>query len=133
MLRRTFASSALFARTLPALAVSPYLVFIIKNKADPNAPKLIAERGKYMAAKYHALTPAEKAELVAEAAKMPSFKRKASTKTKKKKNKNGDKPKAKRPPSAYNLFIRDNFHLVKDLPFGERLKVLAAKFKAQKQ
>jgi hypothetical protein len=35
------------------------------------------------------------------------------------------KPKAKRQPTAYNAFVKDNFSKVKDLPTKDRFKKIA--------
>ena len=43
------------------------------------------------------------------------------------------KPKRTRAPSAYNMFIKDNSHLVKDLPSKERFKALSVLWKKSKE
>ena len=67
--------------------------------------------------------------------------RKLAVKTKKKKvaklaeKEKKDKPKGdkpKRKPSAYALFIKDNYDSVRDLPPKDRFKQLAKQWKAQK-
>jgi hypothetical protein len=59
--------------------------------------------------------------------------RKLAVKTKKKDKTKKDKPdKPKRKPSAYALFIKDNYDSVRDLPPKDRFKELANQWKAQK-
>lgn len=41
-------------------------------------------------------------------------------------------PKAKRKPTAYAQFVKDNYHTVRDKPCCDRFKILAKKWREQK-
>jgi len=43
-----------------------------------------------------------------------------------------EKPKAKRAPSAYNMFVKENMSKLKDVPVKERMKKLGVMWKEQK-
>jgi hypothetical protein len=107
-------------RTQIARGISPYALWLTKSKGQHAGVKTVQERGKLVAAAYHALSPSDKAALVVEAKTMPTPAGKAK------------KVKATRAPTQYNVFIKANYESVKDLPKVDRFKALAKKWAAQK-
>jgi hypothetical protein len=117
-------------RTQIVRGISPYALWLTKSKGQHAGVKTVQERAKLVAAAYHALSPSDKAALFAEAKAMPTPERKEKKVKKVKKVK--DENWVKKPPTAYNVFIKANYESVKHLPSAERFKALSAKWVAQK-
>jgi hypothetical protein len=115
-------------RTQIVRGISPYALWLTKSKGQHAG---VQERAKLVAAAYHAQSPSEMAALVAEAKAMPTPERKEKKDKKVKKVK--DENWVKKPPTAYNVFIKANYESVKNLPKVDRFKALATKWAARKK
>ena len=133
MLRASVLNLGLVRRTSVCM-VSAWNVYL-----KDTVPKLqhlpLKDRFTEASTRFKALPEAEREALQQRAkaltANAPPRKRRSSKKGNKKTNPDGT-PKAKRAPSQFAVFVRDNMPSVTHLPKEERMKALAAKYKSEK-
>lgn len=106
-----------FRATRVVMGVSPYAIFL-KETTGTLKGTVGSVRGKALGDAWRRLTPDEKAVFVKKAKNHPGF------------------PKRVRLPyqgGTFSKFVKANYDSVRSLPFKERLRVLAKKFKAAQQ
>ncbi|CAD2213205.1 hypothetical protein ADEAN_000064200 [Angomonas deanei] len=108
------------------LAISPFSLFLMDNKKNPQLKDLsIGVRGKTLSKMYKSLSATDRKKLQARADRHPSFKKKV------KKPKANDK-RRKYSGGDFAIFWKKNYSKVRKLPIKQRLPALGQLYALQK-